>query len=762
MTTLRWLLVLPLLISVSHSCRTTKEVANLKDESPRNERGTMTLVGLVPNVYYGKEDPNSTLSKVEIVNGVITSFSPVADVSTIAQTPTTKVLILKEDSTAEKYSVIYPGLINLHNHTKQNMLPLWSQANGQFDNRFEWREWQSYKDAVSGNMNPWSSISFAACAAFRWSELQAMVLGTVYLQGPSSCVGRFSIHQVEDKNSYLTSDPSATPERVSAPTDLFVPREIGFFWNEIRPLMSLKSLTYENALTEKISEFCGEGYLRSKSITDVNSSHASSVFMQRDVLEIECTSVADPSRTKTFTRFLSWQHPSLASKKRYLANPRYSGLIIHLSEGRADDQYNTKEFEILNLLGFGQPRLNLVHAVGVSEEQMKHMGSKGMGIIWSPFSNLLLYNQTIDIALARKHQVPLALGSDWTPTGSKSVLEEAKIARRHLVKEGFHLSLKSANPSQSRATYSFATDLNKIIFDMMTATPAKMINAYESDPNDRKHGIGTISVDAAASLIVVSNNKRNVFQNLIDASEKDIRLLIRDGTPIYGQESLVSQFHGSSIELANLPTDYDLSANDFEKFGPVSDKISEKLGPQIFTDEESEVDPANTGTPSTAPPRLTSSEALRTKLSPEDFDGLKMAMSDTTFEVSKKLGLCGFERKFLVTKSNDPLVEALKEKSGIDLDRPDDILRLISSFLMTSSYNHSPRKARGDKHFRVEKSPVMFSCNDPAYKSRFEAFVEKEVEQNQKNRIIESQNPLSDFRKKRNRSTIDRLNANFK
>jgi hypothetical protein len=49
-----------------------------------------------------------------------------------------------------------------------------------------------------------------------------------------------------------------------------------------------------------------------------------------------------------------------------------------------------------------------------------------------------------------------------------------------------------------------------------------------------------------------------------------------------------------------------------------------------------------------------------------------------------------------------------------------------------------------------------------AYKSRFEAFVDKEVEQNQKNRIIESQNPSSDFRKKRNRSTIDRLNSDFK
>jgi hypothetical protein len=43
----------------------------------------------------------------------------------------------------------------------------------------------------------------------------------------------------------------------------------------------------------------------------------------------------------------------------------------------------------------------------------------GMGLIWSPFSNLLLYGETANIASAKSAKVTIALGSDWTPTGSK-------------------------------------------------------------------------------------------------------------------------------------------------------------------------------------------------------------------------------------------------------------------------------------------------------------------------------------------------------
>ena len=46
------------------------------------------------------------------------------------------------------------------------------------------------------------------------------------------------------------------------------------------------------------------------------------------------------------------------------------------------------------------------------------MGNGGR-MVWSPFSNLLLYGRTADIARAKQEGVLMALGSDWSPTGSK-------------------------------------------------------------------------------------------------------------------------------------------------------------------------------------------------------------------------------------------------------------------------------------------------------------------------------------------------------
>ena len=50
-------------------------------------------------------------------------------------------------------------------------------------------------------------------------------------------------------------------------------------------------------------------------------------------------------------------------------------------------------------------------------------------MVWSPLSNLLLYGGTADVAAAHAAGVPIALGSDWSPSGSRNLLAELKVAR---------------------------------------------------------------------------------------------------------------------------------------------------------------------------------------------------------------------------------------------------------------------------------------------------------------------------------------------
>ena len=110
-----------------------------------------------------------------------------------------------------------------------------------------------------------------------------------------------------------------------------------------------------------------------------------------------------------FLRYVYWIHKTNAGRKAYLKRSNRSAIIAHLSEGRRDDPYNQTEYETVKLLGLEAPHVNFVHGVGISDRDLLRMGKNKMGLIWSLYSNLLLYGQTLDIKKARKAGITLAL-----------------------------------------------------------------------------------------------------------------------------------------------------------------------------------------------------------------------------------------------------------------------------------------------------------------------------------------------------------------
>ena len=69
-----------------------------------------------------------------------------------------------------------------------------------------------------------------------------------------------------------------------------------------------------------------------------------------------------------------------------------------------------------------------MHCTALNSKALKVMGINKAKLIWSPLSNLLLYGKTTDIISAKKNNVLICLGSDWSPTGSKNLLWELKVA----------------------------------------------------------------------------------------------------------------------------------------------------------------------------------------------------------------------------------------------------------------------------------------------------------------------------------------------
>lgn len=677
------LVAIPVVASDAPTDSAGPAIAELKTAAMKE--GSLILVGYVPGKYVSRSnrDKNKALlAKITIRNGVIREVEKLTPASA-RQVASDELHVLQlRRSPRSDYDVIYPGLVDLHNHTKQNNLPLWGEALGQFENRFEWRAWSNYKKAVSGNMNPW--IGFGkpvTCAAFRWSELQALVLGTTYLQGPSTCVENFAINRVEDKDAFRT-EPGVTPKAaIQAPTDIVIPGDMTFVWNHIRPKMMEMTgtgdydaairagATYESAFRALIGDYCPR-LVEKHPLEDVNGTEELKILSDKAKLEDLCDADKYPDR---FIRYAYWVHKTIAGKKKYLQDPDHSAVIVHLAEGSRNDEYNQLEFHILRVLGLDMPDVNFVHGVGINAEGYRHMASRNMGLVWSPFSNLLLYSETADIRAARDAGVTIALGSDWTPTGSKSVLEELKIAREYIVEARMK---------------SFFDDHD--LYQMVTENAARLMNHYESDPGDGRHGIGAIAPDAMASLTVLSRNETNPYTNLVLADSKDVNLVLIDGVPVYGNIGyLTRDGMRSETEIEKLPAYYE-SLNELK--------------------------------PGDAPmaPSLRMSSAVS-----DDF--LVTLATAPVMDELVPVDRCGFpEQKGLVHQSsgNSDIV-AFASESGLNLDRASDLQKLLGVSLMTQSRNLTD-SSNGDPAFAVTYFPDLYSCNDPAYTKRFRDFVSKE------------------------------------
>ena len=650
---------------------------------------SLVLIGQMPGRYFKGVDAHSyVLGAVEIKHRVIqklTQLKPTEVENFVKANAGKQVIKLKRAGQAQ-YDVIYPGLINLHNHTKQNNISVWGDAQGQFANRFEWRDWPVYKYSVSGNMNPWVDYARAVeCATFRWSELSAMVLGTTYLQGPSSCVSDFGIMRVEEKESFISNKAA-----VQAPTDLVMPNEMEFVWNTLGPIIR-SGKTYEYALAETIKKYCPTIAATEQ---NVNSTEMLKILKDQVKLKELCAQEGLPDK---FIRYVYWIHPTIAGRKNYYQNQKTppSAVIAHLAEGRRDDEYNQKEYEVVKMLGLDLPKMNFVHGVGILPSDYPDLAKKDIGLIWSPFSNLILYSQTLDVATALESGVNIAIGSDWVPTGTKSVLEEVKIARNYILKDFDKENLLAAFTGNTGKHEK----MDEILFQMMTENPAKMINHSEivkgavtkTNPSGYSEtAVGVIAEGAMGSVIVTSYLDKNPYTNIVKfADEKSVNLVVIDGKPVYGNTSYLDQ--------VGLSGKYEVMPVDSDEYSNLSADPNNKM-PEDATPEA----------------KVGFIASLINK-----FSGNKFQKSDK----------CKFpEAKAYVTTASvekDEDLKAFKASTGIDLDKVSDVTKLIGINIMTQNRNKID-PVEGKPEYALKYFPPLYSCNDPQHMKRITNFIKVE------------------------------------
>jgi 5-methylthioadenosine/S-adenosylhomocysteine deaminase len=140
------------------------------------------------------------------------------------------------------------------------------------------------------------------------------------------------------------------------------------------------------------------------------------------------------------------------------------------------------------------------------------LGKAGASVVWSPLSNLLLYGGTTQVDVARKSGCKVSLGSDWSPSGSKNLLAELKVA--HIVSQIGSLGFS-----------------DKDLVAAVTIVPAQILK-WDSL-------LGSIEVGKLADLTIVAGTTGDPYTKLCQAKESDIALVVIDGAPKYGRSTLM-------------------------------------------------------------------------------------------------------------------------------------------------------------------------------------------------------------------------------
>jgi 5-methylthioadenosine/S-adenosylhomocysteine deaminase len=190
--------------------------------------------------------------------------------------------------------------------------------------------------------------------------------------------------------------------------------------------------------------------------------------------------------------------------------------ILHLAEGLPTSAARQHFLDLQAPDGTWAiaPEFVGIHATGLTGDDLAVVAQHGGSVVWSPFSNLILYGATTDIASAMRLGIKVALGSDWSPTASKNLLNELKVAQIY------------ARDRQIGLT-------DQQLVEMVTVNPAQILGWQGL--------LGSIEPARLADLTVVAGRTGDAYGHLIDSTESDMRLVVIGGTARYGTPALLAK-----------------------------------------------------------------------------------------------------------------------------------------------------------------------------------------------------------------------------
>jgi len=340
--------------------------------------------------------------------------------------------------------IIFPGFIDLHNHPMYAMFEPWN-AGKLFDNRYEWRSLQKYKDEISTPARNIQDDPQGFCDIAEFAEVQAITGGTTTFSG-----------------TFLLRSFTTFPACLSR--------------------LAVRKLEIDSGF------YSGHGHERVQNVLGVS----------RDLNDTTAAAV---------------RH-KVAAKELDL-------VLIHVAEGKRTDPDSIKEFDLLKTRGFLTHTTAVIHGVAFDKSDFAKMRLAATALVWSPQSNMILYNTTTDVVAAFREGVSIALAPDWAPSGAKNMLGEIQYA---------------AKLNQTTLGGFFS---NQQLFEMATSIPARIAHIDDK--------VGTIQQGLFADLFLLRGDPTQPFDSLVQSKPQDVSLVVVNGVPVYGDAALMSKF--------NVPTE---------------------------------------------------------------------------------------------------------------------------------------------------------------------------------------------------------------
>ncbi len=252
--------------------------------------------------------------------------------------------------------------------------------------------------------------------------------------------------------------------------------------------------------------------------------------------------------------------------------------IVHLAEGvrdgdrRPGDTVSSRaEFQTLKAKGLLTDMTVIIHGTALERSDFAEMRAaptirtdgvgdgRGAKLVWSPLSNMLLYGETANVYEALAEGVLTSLGTDWAPSGSRTLLQELKIADVALRDERVLGSSRELVPAyslegkQGLERQLAEAALDRALVDMVTRNPALTLRWYDR--------LGSVEAGKIADLLLLRRPPQTparglpptVYRDLIDATEREVELVLVGGDPLAGDVQLMSALKPGDYEVDREP-----------------------------------------------------------------------------------------------------------------------------------------------------------------------------------------------------------------